>query len=616
MALKITVRKLVTELGYEVNDAELARYKAQLRGIKAQMGSAVGGMNGVWKDANGRWRNQSGKFAKGVGADFDGMSGKARGFGDTLGGLKTIAASVIGGALIGGASLFLHKLVSVNAETQALKTRLDTLLGPEKATAKFAELEAFAKRTPFRLNEITDAFIRMNSAGFDIGENELQSLGDLAAASGKDMNALTEIMLSANRGMTAMVDNIAGLKAETKGGKILFTDTLGGTSKLLDKGDTKGMLAFFVAAGKSEKRMNSMQKLSQTLGGLWSTLQDNVDAFFRTVGESGVNEQLQELLKLMLSTSGGGDSLAKSIGEGLTLALRGLVAVLRFAQEHADSLRWALKLLTLNRLGLAALVAAPLVFALAIAFGLLAAGVLAALIPIAPFMLALLALGLIVEDLYYFFTGGESAIGDFVGELMKLGVVREIVGWFRRAAQVWSAVFRIIEMVATGVWQRIQLPASAMFAALGGFFDNLLVRASSVLEGLAAIFGIKFDGIQSTVGGVFDTINGYIDGLLQKLDVLAAPLAALAGVDVGTIRKELAVIQGSPGAPAPQGALLAAGAGGRGGGTTNNNATTAVGALNVIIQGSSNMGPGEVAGASEAGVKKALGGSNNRAGAG
>ena len=104
------------------------------------------------------------------------LSSIADSAGDLAGKLGGIFAGVSIGAFAG-------KLVSVQREFDVLNSSLITVTGSSGAAAReMAWIKEFAASTPYALNEVTQAFIRMKSLGLDATEDALRSYGNTASA--------------------------------------------------------------------------------------------------------------------------------------------------------------------------------------------------------------------------------------------------------------------------------------------------------------------------------------------------------------------------------------------------------------------------------------------------
>ncbi len=659
--MAITLRRLVGLLGYEIDPKASAAIKQYAKmGTDAQKQVA-----GAVRDANGRLRDSRGKFLS-MGKGADAANGSVGGLVSSLGGLKGIAVGVIGGLVVGAMKSLVGATFDANQEFESLKTRLETLLGPEKAVAKFAELERFAAETPYQLNEMTDAFIRLEGAGFDASDANLRALGDLAAASGKSMDELVNAILSSGRGLGNMVDNFQGLAAKAAGGRLemeRFDRATGEVvRKLVDPKNKKDLLQFWLEGGQAEGIKGGMERLSKTLGGLQSTLKDNIAAFFREVGKAGFNDAVRELLMVLIQGAPDATTAAQALGKMLASLIRDFTRLVKWVNTSAVPV-----------------------------FGRLSVAVRDNVAPIMQVAkaLALLALPagfvfLLLEDLYTYLSGGDSLIGDALGGLESAGgnftllaqaikgglqalkgfglqlaaifsgqavggplgtfvnLVRSVFGMLRSEGpsslqtlftfarplldnlariflQVRGVVVRVFDAfttVAAPAFRLLWAVAKPIlkllilwfgfigFATLtlwGLIWDNFL---SPLLDGLAELLGFVARvaaGWMELWVPAFETIYGWVEKLIDAV-------FELLGIDLGPLNKLFGAVDAAfgvdgGGAKAQTAPLLAAGAGGGKGAI---NAPTTVGSVTVQVQGTTDMGPAQLAAATEAGVRKGL----------
>lgn len=69
-----------------------------------------------------------------------------------------------------------------------------------KARESLAWVSEFATKTPYELNETTEAFVKLRAYGLDPKNGLLQILGDKSAAMGKDINQAVEAIADAVTG--------------------------------------------------------------------------------------------------------------------------------------------------------------------------------------------------------------------------------------------------------------------------------------------------------------------------------------------------------------------------------------------------------------------------------
>ncbi len=437
-----------------------------------------------------------------------------------------LIAGAAGATAFGGA--FLKNLAATNAEFESLQTRLEQLVGPEKAVSTFKELQAFAAETPFQLNEIVAGFLKLKGAGFDVGVEELRTLGDVAAVSNKPFGELVQAISSSARGLTSMVDNFqeAGIAGKSLGKKIELLNSSLKTTARIDPKDRKALLGFFLDAGRNKKVAGSTKRLSRTIGGLFSTLKDNVSQFLFQIGKSGFNvalrEFLQELTKTFQGTEAG--SLAKSLGQGLGKALNFLTKALIFLRNNARKLKPFLLGLfgflasaklafSLKAVGVA--LGPLLTFLLGLAKGggalaLIKGLGLAFLKAAAPIVLvtgALFTLFLVLEDLHRFFTGGKSAVGRFIEK------------WQEAPGPMGETARGLRDILHFG--RRLAVELVAKLQGMEPVLSRLTKSTGKLLGALLRLGGVSMADTQGNISRLallMSFLAGVVDGLLTNME--------------------------------------------------------------------------------------------------
>lgn len=214
------------------------------------------------------------------GQGLDEVGKKSQKLGGDLKGL----GSIVGGVFAAGTVIeFAKKIVSVTAEFQKMEAVLSTTLG-DKSLAKAAmqSIVDFASRTPFQVNELTDAFVKLANRGFVPNQKEMTKLGDLASSTGKSFDQLTEAALDAMTGEFERLKEF-GIKAKAEGDKVQFT--FKGVTTEVEKTD-KSIRDYILSLGDAEGVSGSMAAISETVGGKLSNLDDNFTQLFKSIGDS------------------------------------------------------------------------------------------------------------------------------------------------------------------------------------------------------------------------------------------------------------------------------------------------------------------------------------------
>jgi len=304
------------------------------------------------------------KVGSGMGKAFKGLIG-------TLFNLKTSVIALAGAAGLGALA---KGIISTGIEFENYRATLKVVLGSqEKANKSFAWLQDFAKKTPFSINTLSESFVKLAAYGID-GTKSMQSLGDAAAAMGKDILMAVEAMADAQTGEFERLKEF-GIKAiqitkanATRMGASLtdvgktalaFTDKMGKEAfKIIDRNNRKQVTSTIQAIW-NEKYKGAMEERSKTLSGLMNNLGDVLTQFNDRVAKKVMPlmktrlKQFSETIKKYFTNAGGaGDGwekmLAININRG-TEYLTGFTAQLvneayeqgeAFKKMKDDSAEW------------------------------------------------------------------------------------------------------------------------------------------------------------------------------------------------------------------------------------------------------------------------------------
>ena len=197
------------------------------------------------------------------------------------------------GAVIGSAVIFKagSRIAEVSAKFETLGKTLETLTGSTAAAdAAFNQIREFAATTPFQLDEVVQAFIRLKSLGLDPSEEALTSYGNTAAAMGKSIIQFVEAIADATTGEFERLKDF-GIKAKTQGDKVTFA--FRGISTEVDK--TAESIESFLRGIGNETFGTAMADQADTAKVAFSNLDDAIDQLLVSVGESsGLNDALKD----------------------------------------------------------------------------------------------------------------------------------------------------------------------------------------------------------------------------------------------------------------------------------------------------------------------------------
>ena len=174
-------------------------------------------------------------------------------------------------------------ILNTTVEFQKMEAVLTTALGSNSAAkAAMDQIVNFASATPFQVNELTDAFVKLANRGFVPTMDQMRLLGDLASSTGKSFNQLTEAILDAQTGEFERLKEF-GVKASAQGDVVQFT--FKGITTEVQKSD-KAIQEYILSLGNLEGVSGSMEAIAATTGGAISNLEDNITQLFKNIGDS------------------------------------------------------------------------------------------------------------------------------------------------------------------------------------------------------------------------------------------------------------------------------------------------------------------------------------------
>lgn len=247
-----------------------------------------------------------GQVVQGIGQVQNSMASLGRSMASLAGGLSV-------GATVG-------QLVKVQREFDVLNSSLVTVTGSSAAAEREMQwIKAFAATTPYGLNEVTGAFVKMKALGLDPSQKALTSYGNTASAMGKDLNQMIEAVADAATGEFERLKEF-GIKARKQGDDVALTFR-GVTTKI---GNNAAEITAYLQQLGNNDFAGAMSRRAATLDGAISNLGDSWDELFRTVNEAGV-----------------GDLMATSV-RGAAEAMGGLSAMIRENRTEIEVLTGAI----------------------------------------------------------------------------------------------------------------------------------------------------------------------------------------------------------------------------------------------------------------------------------
>jgi tape measure domain-containing protein len=306
--------------------------------------------------------------SKGLSSELNGATKRIRGFADETksinSGLLDMKGALLGvGAAAGGLAVldrfkdlsinFVKDSVELAGALETAQLQFETILkDAQKAKDLIGSIQLFANATPFESAELVSATKQLLAYGFTAKDilPTLRSLGDIAAASGSEINDLAQIYgraFAENRIQGEELNRLSdrAIPIFEVLGRLLNRNAaevrkLGSEGKLTFK-DLQRAFADLTAEGGAFA--GATERLAGSVPGQLSTLSDSVDELRRQFGE-GLNPATREAIALM------GDlvELAKGIGTTFNtqaqLGVIGLTESIKFLREQVTFLGLGVKM--------------------------------------------------------------------------------------------------------------------------------------------------------------------------------------------------------------------------------------------------------------------------------
>ena len=261
----------------------------QLKKIQSNLESTRGRVNAAAQ-------SMASSFDK-VGQSLKQTSGSFREAGSTLAPLSV----AMGGIAV--------KAFKSAAEFEMLRIRMDVLTGSaEKGAKAFQEVTKYAAKTPFEIADISKSLNMLMSTGgmsFEEAMKSVKVIGDIASISGGEMSGMALAFSQTSATTRLLGQDFNQFVSNSVPLMKILTDYTGKSAAQIMAMKEKGQLSFDIVAKAMEKATkagglfeNGAERMSQTLGGLFSTLKDEGNIAFAELGKEMANAiNLPQLVK-------------------------------------------------------------------------------------------------------------------------------------------------------------------------------------------------------------------------------------------------------------------------------------------------------------------------------
>lgn len=467
----------------------------QMSGPFRKMNGEIGRFTKPWREAQAQIAGAFSGFAKDAG--FGAVGAALGGVGTRLKGVADEARKLGGLAALGGGGLlygFKTQFVDTAAQFEKFRTILTTLEGSsDKADKSMGWISEFAAKTPYELDQVMSAFIKMRSYGIDPMDGSLRSVGDAAAAMGKPLDQAVEALADARSAQFERLRELIGGSFETKGDKMVYTfvDKEGATRTFAAmKNDAAGLQKMVLKVFEAKGYTGAMDNLSKTWDGMLSNLGDQWTRFANMVMAAGtfdwLKAQLEGFLAMIDEMAANGElqDMAVKFGKNITDAFKGAV---QFGKDLSDFMGGWKNV----AIGLGVVIAGPLISSLVgLASAFVSLGVAIMTTPI-----GWIAAGVaLLAGAGYLLWSNWSAIGD----------------WFK------------------GLWEDIKQSFKDGFDSVLGFIGGIDLAGAG-----ERLVGSLWDGLAAAFEQMFGWFKGKLDSLVGLMPDGVRSFLGIEGASTG-----------------------------------------------------------------------------------
>ena len=229
-----------------------------------------------------------------------------------IGSVATVVTGVLASVTAG--IIALGKVgLEYNAQMESYTTNFEVMLGSaEKAATKVEELKVLSAKTPFEMGDLASA--TQTLLAFNVSAEEstgiLQMLGDISLGNAQKLESLTRAYGKMNSSQKVTLEDINMMIDAGFNPLLLVSENTGESMEELYKRISDGEVAFSEiqdamkqATSEGGQFYQGMEKASQTLEGLTSTLKDNAQAFvgslFKPLSDFASSEALPKVIGWM-----------------------------------------------------------------------------------------------------------------------------------------------------------------------------------------------------------------------------------------------------------------------------------------------------------------------------
>lgn len=234
------------------------------------------------------------RAGRGAGSGLKWLGGKALGFAGGAAKWAFAGASAF-------ASLSIFDLFRTGGQFEQYQVMLEGTEGSvAKAKKAMGWVQKFAADTPYELNQVMEAFIKLKAYGIDPMNGSLSSLGDGAAGMSKDIDQAVEALADAVSKEYERLKEF-GIRASKASGKVTFTYLKNGKEISRTVKENGVEIEKAITGIFSDRFGGGMARQSKTLFGIISNLKDKWSGFLVMVANAGIFDKVKAKLDSLLA---------------------------------------------------------------------------------------------------------------------------------------------------------------------------------------------------------------------------------------------------------------------------------------------------------------------------
>lgn len=499
----------------------------------------------------------------GFDADTSGAASFDSGLGKVLKTAGQVGA-VLTGATAAAAGFLGKEVLSAASQFEQFETQLTTIEGSsDKAKKSLDWIADFAKKTPYEIDEVTDAFVKMKSYGIDpIEGGLLTSVGDMASSMNKSIDQAVEALADAVTGENERLKEfgITSSKDKKTGEITYYYNTSDGKSLSKTVQNDAKEISSALQGIMDEKFAGGMDAMSKTWAGTISNMKGVYTGFLLAIANAGVFDMLKDGLASLAawieSNEANITAFALALANGFKVAFEtigavydGIMATVSWFDANSQTI-----ITTLQTIGTVAGVIATALVAMyapaiagfivmqataiaafiatsAAAIASAAATAAAWLIAFAPFLLIGAVIAVVIGLLWTIYNNWAAISAGISAEWGKLtafvmSYINQAVSWVNAKVQslsaVFSAVVATISGIWSGLWEGVKSMASGAIQFVIDKVQSLITLISGALGSITKIGNFKmpsFSAPKMFSGGGKGGSRSYDNSIKQSIKV-------------------------------------------------------------------------------------------------